>query len=204
MSEERIPRFSFAERTAHWLTAFSFLYAALTGLSLFTPQLFFLSGLFGGGEATRWGHPWGGLVFSLALGKLFIGWARHMRLDDEDRQWLSKVKQYAVHDETGLPEAGRFNAGQKLLFWAQSIAALVLLVTGLVLWFPGELPRSLSTAAILIHPPAAVFSIAGIIVHIYMGTAAVPGAFRGMIHGWVRRDWAASHHPRWYREISRR
>ena len=43
----------------------------------------------------------------------------------------------------------------------------------------------------------------GIIVHIYMGTAAVPEAFRGMIQGWVKPGWAASHHPKWYRGISK-
>jgi formate dehydrogenase subunit gamma len=56
----------------------------------------------------------------------------------------------------------------------------------------------------LIHPLAAIAAIGGIIVHIYMGTAAVPEAFRGMIQGWVKPGWAASHHPKWYREMRQR
>jgi formate dehydrogenase subunit gamma len=56
----------------------------------------------------------------------------------------------------------------------------------------------------LIHPSVAIVSIGGIIVHIYMGTAAVPGAFRGMILGWVQPAWARSHHPKWYRDISQK
>jgi formate dehydrogenase gamma subunit len=91
-----------------------------------------------------------------------------------------------------------------MLFWTQSIAVVLLFASGLVLWLPEIMPRGLRLAAILIHPIVAVVSIGGIIIHIYMGTAAVPEAFRGMIQGWVRPGWAASHHPKWYREISKR
>ena len=65
------------------------------------------------------------------------------------------------------------------------------------------MPRLLREVAILVHPVAALISIGGLIVHIYMGTAAVPNAFRGMIQGWVTPAWAASHHPKWYHEIRR-
>jgi formate dehydrogenase subunit gamma len=201
---EKIPRFSSKERIIHWLAALSFLYAALTGLSLWSHHLYWLASVLGGGVAVRWGHPWGGTIFALVLGVMFTNWARQMRLDRDDKVWLRNAHKYAVHDEEGLPESGRFNAGQKMLFWGQSIAVLFLFASGLVLWLPEIMPRALRVAAILIHPVVAIFSIGGIIVHIYMGTAAVPEAFRGMIQGWVRPGWAASHHPKWYREISKR
>ena len=108
-----------------------------------------------------------------------------------------------MHDESGLPEAGRFNAGQKALFWMQAASGILLFLTGAVIWWPESMPRGLRELAILLHPIAAVISIGGLIVHIYMGTAAVPGAFRGMIRGWVKPAWAASHHSKWYREIRR-
>jgi formate dehydrogenase subunit gamma len=203
-NEERVPRFNFQERAIHWLAALSFLYAALTGLALWSPRLFWLASIFGGGNTVRGWHPWGGLIFSVALGFMFRNWAGQMRLDAEDRAWLRQAHRYATHDEEGLPEAGRFNAGQKMLFWTQSTSTLFLFFSGLALWFPETMPRSLRLAAILIHPIAAIISIGGIIVHIYMGTAAVPEAFRGMIQGWVRPGWAASHHPKWYREIRKR
>jgi len=135
---------------------------------------------------------------------MFRNWAAQMKLDGDDRIWLKNAHRYATHDEEGLPEASRFNAGQKMLFWVQSICAIILFSSGTVLWFPEAMPRSLRLAAILIHPAAAVVSIGGIIVHIYMGTAAVPEAFRGMIQGQVRGAWAASHHPKWYREVRKR
>jgi formate dehydrogenase subunit gamma len=204
LSEERIDRFTFQERAVHWLAALSFLYAAFTGLALWSPRLFWLSAVFGGGETIRAWHPWGGLILAVVLGWMFRNWAAQMKLDGDDRIWLKNAHRYATHDEEGLPEAGRFNAGQKMLFWVQSICAIILFSSGTVLWFPEAMPRLLRLAAILIHPAAAVVSIGGIIVHIYMGTAAVPEAFRGMIQGQVRGAWAASHHPKWYREVRKR
>lgn len=199
-TQNTIERFSFTERAVHWMSAISFLYAALTGLALWTPSLFWLSNVLGGGVAVRRWHPWGGVVFALALGLMFRQWARQMRLDADDRTWLKNTHRYAVHDDEGLPEPGRFNAGQKMLFWVQSVATLFLLASGVVLWLPEMMPRALRLAAILIHPAVALVALLGIIVHIYMGTAAVPGAFRGMIEGWVRSGWARAHHPKWYRE----
>lgn len=202
--EPRISRFSLRERLVHWIVALSFVYVALTGLSLWSHRLYWLAAVFGGGETVRWGHPWGGIVFVLALGVMFGRWAREMRLDQDDKAWLKKAHRYAVHDESELPDAGRFNAGQKLLFWTQVVVTVVLLASGIVLWWPELMPRTLRLAAVLIHPVAAVAALGAIIVHIYMGTAAVPEAFRGMVQGWVNPGWAAAHHPKWYREISKR
>ena len=91
-----------------------------------------------------------------------------------------------------------------MLFWVQCLSTLILLGSGIVLWWPQQMPPGLLLASVLVHPAAAILSIGAIIVHIYMGTAAVPGAFRGMISGRVRAEWAASHHPKWFRETSRR
>ncbi len=200
----RVLRFTFAERVVHWMTAISFLYAALTGLALWSPSLLWISSFFGGGEAVRRWHPWGGVGFAVALGLIFRNWSKDMRLDSEDRKWLRQAHRYAIHDKKGLPEAGRFNAGQKMLFWTQSVAALLLFASGVVLYWPELMPRALRLAAVLVHPSAAIVSMAGILIHIYMGTAAVPGALRGMVSGWVSEAWARAHHPRWYRESIKR
>ena len=49
-------------RINHWITAACFVLLMLSGLSMFHPMLFFLSGLFGGGQWTRAIHPWIGIV----------------------------------------------------------------------------------------------------------------------------------------------
>ena len=203
MNEFKLIRFTVRERVVHWLVALSFLYAALTGLALWSPRMYWLSYVFGGGPTVRAWHPLGGVIFIAAFTAMFRNWRTQMRLDIDDRKWLRQAHRYAVHDTAGLPEAGRFNAGQKLLFWVQAVNGILLLASGIILWFPELMPRTLRVIAVLVHPFAAVVSMAGIIVHIYMGTAAVPEAFRGMIQGWVTPRWAASHHPKWYRQIRR-
>jgi len=198
---EKLARFAVRERVVHWLVALNFLYTALTGLSLWSPRLFWLATIFGGGTTVRGWHPWGGLLFVLFFALMFRAWRAQMKLDSDDRRWLRLAHRYATHEFSALPESGRFNAGQKSLFWMQAASGVLLLLSGAVLWFPEVMPRFLRELAVLVHPTAALVSMGGIIVHIYMGTAAVPGSFRGMIQGWVTPAWASAHHPKWYREI---
>jgi len=202
-SEQRIERFSLRERAVHWAVALAFLYAGLTGLGLWSPRLYWLATLFGSGTTVRAWHPWGGVVFAAVFAWMFVAWRRAMRLDTEDRRWLRMAHRYVKHETEGLPEAGRFNAGQKSLFWIQAVSCLLLLLSGVVLWFPSVMPRGLRLAAVLLHPVVAVVALAGLIVHIYMGTAAVPEALRGMVRGWVTPQWARAHHPKWYRIVGR-
>lgn len=204
MTTKSIERFSFAERVSHWLSAACFLYAAFTGLALWSPKLFWLSGVFGGGETVRAWHPWAGLLFTLALGVIFRRWAAQMQLDEDDQVWLAKSHLYAQNIESGIPESGRFNAGQKMLFWMQSASAFFLLLSGVVIWFPEVMPRALRLTALLLHPVCAAVSIGGIIVHVYMSTMAVPGALDAMVHGRVTPGWARSHHGKWFRQVAGR
>lgn len=203
-SVARVERFNYTERALHWMAALSFLYAAFTGLAMWSTKLFWLSSIFGGGVATRVSHPWAGTVFAAILGVMFVRWARFMGLTADDREWLRQSHRYAMNQEAGLPEPGRFNGGQKMLFWLQSTSAILLFFSGIVLWFPETMSRSVRVIAIVVHPAAAIASIGGIILHVYMGTAAVPGALRSMIRGDVSSAWAASHHPKWFKEISKR
>jgi formate dehydrogenase subunit gamma len=145
-------------------------------------------------------HPWVGVGFSAALFLMFLNWAGSMFLDADDRRWLRVAHRYAFHDETGVPETGRFNAGQKSLFWIQCLSGLLLLLSGIVLWLPESTSQDLRSVAIIVHPATAIFSMCGIIVHFYMATVATPGSLRGMIQGWVTPEWARAHHAKWYRK----
>lgn len=204
VSTSRVQRFDYAERAVHWLVALSFLYSALSGLALWSRHLFWIAAVLGGGVTVRWAHPWVGVLFVALFGAMSFRWAGQMRLDGDDRRWLRQSHRYARHETARLPEAGRFNGGQKMLFWLQAVAGLLLLASGLLLWFPGQVGRSLHYAALLVHPVAAVAAIGGIIVHIYMATAVVRGSMTAMVRGWVSPGWAASHHPKWYRKTSGR
>lgn len=114
------------------------------------------------------------------------------------------VGNYIRNQEEGLPEVGRFNPGQKLLFWLQVGAGVLLLLSGIPLWFPHSFPQWLRLMSILVHEISALATIGALIVHIYMGTAFVSRSLSAMIHGTVSRAWARTHHPRWYRELEPR
>ncbi|MBI4906830.1 MAG: formate dehydrogenase subunit gamma [Acidobacteria bacterium] len=204
MNKPRIERFTFPERMTHWLTAISFVYAGLSGTALWSRKMWWTASVLGGGETIRAWHPIGGVVFALLLALMFRRWATQMKIDADDRRWLAVSHKYAIHDEAGVPESGRFNAGQKMLFWVQSVSAIVLFASGIVLWFPELMPRGLRLIAILTHPLAAVASLGGIVVHVYMTTLVVPGALNAMLRGWVTPGWAASHHAKWFRAVQRK
>lgn len=199
---DEIRRFTVGERLVHWIVSLAFVYLMLTGLALFTPHLYWLASVFGGGTTIRAWHPIVGVVFFVFLARMFFMWRRSMPLDALDREWLKESGRYARNEDAGLPEPGRFNAGQKLLFWLQVVAGVLLFVSGIPLWFPETFGRNLRLLCILVHEISALAVIGGIIVHIYMGTAVVRGSLHAMMTGYVSRAWAKAHHPRWYREIT--
>ncbi|HLV01255.1 MAG TPA: formate dehydrogenase subunit gamma [Acidobacteriota bacterium] len=199
--EERIQRFSFAERIMHWIVGLTFVYVMLSGLALFSPHLYWLAYLLGGGTTiVRW-HPIVGLLFFIALIWMFATWLRDMKIDREDVDWIKRVGQYIRHHEGDLPDAGRFNAGQKGLFWVQGVTGVLLVASGIPLWFPHHFPQWSRLVSILVHEIAALAAIGAFIVHIYMGTAVVRGSLSAMITGTVSAAWARFHHPRWYRKV---
>lgn len=202
--DNRIERHSAPERVNHWLVAILFILTALGGLALFHPYFFWLSNLLGGGTMTRILHPFLGVLVFLAFLGLATRWAADNRLTDVDRQWLRQIRDVIKNQEGNLPEAGRFNAGQKCLFWFQLTALCLLLLSGVVIWrpwFAPYFPISLIRLAVVVHGVMAFLLIAGIITHIY-AAFWVKGSLKGMTTGLVSRAWAKKFHPAWYRQIS--
>lgn len=200
-----IERYTPSERTNHWAVAILFVLAGLSGLALFHPALFGLSGLFGGGAWTRILHPFLGVAMFLLFLWLAIRFAGHNRMDRSDRQWLRQWRDVLGNREERLPEVGRYNAGQKLLFWVLVLSMLVLLVSGIVIWrqyFSGLFGIEALRWASLLHAVAAVVLIIGIIVHIY-AAIWVKGSVGSMLYGKVSRTWARKHHPGWYKTLER-
>jgi formate dehydrogenase subunit gamma len=190
-------RYSFRERAVHAVVAVSFTYLLLTGLAFWTPALYWMATVLGGGFVVRAMHPWVGLVLSVAIGVMFATWFRAMRITDTDRHWRRSMWHYIRNEDDRMPAVERFNYGQKMLFWTMVAAAVLLLVSGIVLWLPHYVPASLAwvrQAAILVHATAALVAIGALIVHIYMGVMVVPGGVDAIIHGRGRGSDAAVRH----------
>jgi len=200
----RILRYQLHERLTHWVAALSFIYLMLTGLAFYSPWLFWLAIAFGGGQISRTLHPWAGLIFAGAVLYMYVMWARQMRTTATDKAWWNSIGHYIRNEDDQMPPAGRYNAGQKLLFWGFVVCGLLLLLSGLILWFPEYIPwnlRFLRYLAVLVHASSALLAIGFFMIHVYMSVFAERGAFGSVIRGDVSVAFAKRYHPGWYKEI---
>ncbi|MES2103362.1 MAG: formate dehydrogenase subunit gamma [Pseudomonadota bacterium] len=198
-----IVRYTPNERSNHWITAICFILLAISGLAMFHPAFFWLSNFLGGGQWTRILHPFIGLLMFVSFALLVIRFWHHNKMEPEDRQWLKQMDDVLNNREEKLPKVGRYNAGQKLLFYTMIACMLGLLLSGLVIWrayFSWYFPVDIIRAAALLHSVCALVLILGIIVHIY-AALWIKGSIAAMTRGTVSYGWARKHHRRWFEEV---
>jgi len=195
-------RYPAGVRTNHWLVAIAFVLAALSGLAFFHPALFWLSNFFGGGPWTRILHPFIGLFMVLVFLALAAAVWDDNQLRPADWQWLRQWRDVVNNREERLPEVGRYNGGQKLLFFVLVLCLLGLLLSGLAMWRTYfTLPVDVVRLAVVVHAICALVLICAILVHIYAGFY-VKGSVHAMVRGTVTPGWAWKHHRSWFRQIT--
>jgi len=198
-----IVRYTPNERTNHWITAITFVLLALSGLAMFHPSMAWLYAIFGGGQWTRILHPFVGCVMFISFLILALRFWHHNYLDRNDIQWMKQMNDVLTNREDRLPEIGKYNAGQKLLFFVMVASLVLLLLSGIVIWrayFAFYFPITVIRIASVVHAATAFVLIVSIIVHIY-AALWVKGSIGAMTRGTVTYGWARKHHPRWFREI---
>jgi len=201
-----VARYTTAARINHWITAGCLILLALSGMALFHPALFFLSDLFGGGAYTRAIHPWFGSVLLVSFAILFIRFVRFNLWNRDDTRWMGAIGRVLANDEEHVPEVGRYNAGQKLVFWLMTLLIIVLFASGLVIWdtyFFGYTTIEQKRVAQLAHSLAAVSMIGIWIIHVY-AALWVRGSVQAMTRGSVGAGWSWRHHRKWLREAARK
>jgi len=197
-----LQRYTAPERANHWVLGVCFVLLALSGLAFFHPAFFPLTQLFGGGVWTRILHPFAGVVMALSFASMFLRFAALNKMTDVDREWLSRAGELVDGNDHNMPEQGKYNGGQKIMFWVIAMCMLLLLVSGILLWrayfsFPVDLVR----LGALAHAVAAAVMIGMMLVHIY-AAIWVRGTIRAMVYGTVTRAWAKQHHRAWYRQVT--
>lgn len=218
LANGNVLRYNLGERITHWVAGVSYIYLLLSGLAFWSPWMWWLALFLGGGPVVRAVHPWLGLLFTVAVIYMFTMWYRDMRITSTDREWRKFIGSYVRNEEEeGMrPESkirtyqqwapvDRFNYGQKYLFWVMFWGGLVLFATGMVLWLTDYLPwslRFLRLISVVLHPVAFLVTMAGFIIHVYMGTAVVRGGFSSVIRGEVSEAWARFHHRLWLERIT--
>lgn len=201
-----LQRYNDSERMNHWFIALMFVLAGLSGLAFFHPSLFFLTNLFGGGSWTRILHPFMGVLMVVGFLGMFLRLWKDNVVNDHDRAWRRHMGRMLRGDKAGLPPVGKYNYGQKMVFWAMAGSLVVLLVTGIMFWrpwFAPYFPIDVLRIAVLLHSVAAVVLVLATVMHVY-AAIWVKGTIRAMTRGTVTESWARVNHPLWHQEVSGR
>ncbi len=196
----KIRRYNMVERVNHWMTATAFIVLAITGLNYFFGKRLIMP-LIGPDAFSTWSiaakfaHNFVSWPFMLGILIMLIVWIKDNLPDRYDWPWL-KAGGGMIGDKH--PPAGRFNAGQKLIFWAVIVGGIALSVTGIMMLFPFSFADINGMQwAQYVHAVIGVLLIVAILVHIYTGTLGVEGSITAMGTGEVDANWARIHHSAW-------
>ncbi|MEU9327116.1 cytochrome b/b6 domain-containing protein [Streptomyces canus] len=195
--QARVRRFGRSQKWVHRATAALMGICVVTAACLYVPQF---AELVGRRELVVRVHEWAGLALPVPV---LVGLvSRAFRAD------LGFLNRFGPHDRVWLRAAlrrdkrrasrpaGKFNAGQKVYAAWIAGASLVMLGTGLLMWFTHLTPIQWRTSATFVHDWLAL-SI-GIVLAGHIGMAlGDPEARRGLRTGDVSREWAEREHPLW-------
>jgi formate dehydrogenase subunit gamma len=202
-SGRKVPRFNSLERFSHWLTAVSFVVLGLTGLNITFGKIVLLpmigpEAFSSVSQAAKYVHNYVSASFVIGLALIIAIWIKDNLPRKVDIDW---IKQGGGFIKSKHAPAGRFNAGEKLVFWFALGAGAAVTVSGVLLLFPFYVTDIAGMQiAQVVHAVVAVLFVAVIIAHIYIGTLGMEGAFEAMATGEVDLNWAKEHHDVWLEE----
>ncbi len=199
-SGQKVLRFKAFERFSHWLTAASFVILGLTGLNITFGKILLLP-LVGPetfsdiSQIAKYLHNFTSFAFVAGLVLITVIFFRDNLLARVDVEW---VKQGGGFIKSKHAPAGRFNLGEKMVYWLSVAAGVAVSASGFLLLFPfyGTNIADMQLAQVA-HAIIAILFIALILAHIYIGTLGMEGAFEAMGTGEVDLNWAREHHDRW-------
>lgn len=206
-SSRTITRFNGFERFAHWLTATTFIILALSGLNvtfgkylilpLVGPQVFHVIS-----DLAKLAHNYLSFPFTLGIVLMLLIWIKDNIPNGTDVAWAAKGGGLLGK---GHPPAGRFNGGQKLIFWTVVLGGGAIAASGFILMFPFYVTDMAGMQlSQMVHGIGGAIVIAIIIAHIYIGSVGMEGAFDAMGSGEVDLNWAKEHHSLWVEEVTKK
>ena len=199
-SGRTLVRFNAFERLVHWTTATCFVALALSGLNITFGKRLLLP-LIGPEAFAAWSqwaklaHNYLSFPFTLGVIVILLMWVAWNIPDKTDIEWLKAGGGIVGHKH---PPAGRFNAGQKMIYWIVVIGGGAVAASGYLLMFPFYATDIAGMQLVqMVHGIAAVLFVSVMIAHAYIGTIGMEGAFEAMWDGTVDVNWAKEHHSAW-------
>ncbi|MCL5023219.1 MAG: cytochrome b/b6 domain-containing protein [Nitrospirae bacterium] len=211
---ERIRRFSTSLIVEHWVHVFAFVVLVVTGIS----QKFFSLDLsrwlilkLGGIDNVRLIHRCAGIVFMVAASVHIVGASvgivlkkrqPSMVITKNDLTDAVRDLRYYLGAENSPALCDRYTYKQKFEYWGILTGGLLMIATGLVLWFPtfvvGFLPGQVIPVAKALHSNEALVIILLIAVwHIYNSIFS-PEVFpldTSIFTGYISRERMSREHP---------
>ena len=149
-------------------------------------------------QYAKYVHNYVSAAFVIGLALIVVLWIKDNLPRKVDIDW---VKQGGGFIRSKHAPSGRFNAGEKLVFWFALGAGVAVIISGYLLMFPFYVTDIAGMQiAQVVHAVIAVLFVAVIIAHIYIGTLGMEGAFEAMATGEVDLNWAKEHHDIWLEE----
>lgn len=185
--QEEITWWSKTERIMHLILMLTFVIMAITGMALSISPEKVKSGIM---QHIRSMHHIGP-VFAIAILAMLIVWIRFALFKRYDFSWFRHFGGYLGYN--GELRSGKFNAGQKLMFW-------IAVVFGIGLGITGGIIESLKAGqsreiTVLIHIACASVMIGMLLVHLYMSVFVVKGSLKSIFTGRKNRQTARKLHP---------
>lgn len=200
-----VQRYTTPEMVVHWFLAITFVILALSGLVLLYGRWLLIPLLGPEGfsitaTVSKNLHNYVGLLFTAIIPIAFFLYLKDSLFNLKiDGKWFMRLGGYLGGEE---PSAEKVNAGQKAWYWVAMLGGIVLIVSGLILDFPNfQQGREWLQGAHVVHTIAAIGVLAFFVVHLYLATIGVEGAFESMVTGHVDENWAKQHHDIWYEDV---
>ncbi len=189
------------ERLSHTVLAISWLLLVFTGLAFYSKKFALFGEFFGGLRATVLVHNYAGLVFLFSVVMIFLAMFKESaRIDSDDIKWVLGAGGYLWSAK--VPESGRFNTGQKGMYFFTVIMGVIMGVTGWTMWHAPITHYNKAWVAFCypVHSLGAILFFSAWIVHAYFGSICNPGSIEAITHGWVSKTWLRLQHGKWFRE----
>ncbi len=204
---KKIYVFNIFHRIIHWLAGVAFIVLVPTGLVMV------FASSFGGGEFVRVCkdlHFVATFVFIISVVPMFLMWLKEMLFNMADVKWMMILGGYLSKEKFPIP-AYKFNAGQKMWFWASTLGGMLMIVTGLIMYFQdfhvpflqawGLSQIDLLRASGILHNVFGLLITALFFTHLYMSIFAIKGAIHSMISGYKEEEELEILHSLFYKKL---
>jgi formate dehydrogenase gamma subunit len=194
--ERNVLRFRLHERFWHFVSMSTVVFLAVTGFCFLLGKSNPL------GPLARQIHTYVGYAATVGLVGIFLGWFIYMFPAKGDLTWLMKAGGYLGGVKGHLP-AGKFNAGQKILFWIIIACCGTLAATGITMGLFRGAHFAHQEIVYTVHDTAALLMVILLMAHIYLGAVVVSHSLNAVFGGKVGDEWAKQHHSNWRYEIEK-